>query len=75
MIFIASLTPKLKNLYMGTKKNPGVSQDRKLVAGGEKWEVSYMRNKFKVSAQQVSGAVRAVGNSRTKVEEYLSKKK
>jgi hypothetical protein len=34
-----------------------------------------MREKFHVSSQQVAGAVRAVGNNRAKVEEYLTRKK
>ena len=50
------------------------SGDRKRVAGGQNWEVSYMREKYHVSSQQVTGAVRAVGNSRHKVEEYLKSK-
>jgi hypothetical protein len=45
--------------------------DRKRVAGGQSWEVDYMKEKFKVSGQQVAGAIRAVGNDRRKVEEYL----
>lgn len=55
---------------MDSKRNRG-ARDRSRVAAGQEWEMSYMREKFGVSAQQVSGAVRAVGNSRKKVEEYL----
>jgi hypothetical protein len=45
--------------------------DRRRVAGGQSWEVNHMKEKFKVSGQQVAGAIRAVGNDRRKVEEYL----
>ena len=49
--------------------------DRKKLAAGQDWEMSYMKEKFNVSSQQVAGAIRAVGNSRDKVEEYLKDKK
>jgi hypothetical protein len=55
---------------MDNRKNRG-GRDRGRVSASQEWEVSYMREKFGVSSQQVSGAVRAVGNSRKKVEEYL----
>jgi hypothetical protein len=60
---------------MPTTGNRGRNLDRKKVAGGQEWEVAYMREKFNVSSQQVTGAVKAVGNSREKVEEYLKSKK
>lgn len=60
---------------MPTKENRGRTQDRSRVAEGQEWEIAYMREKFKVSSQQVSGAIRAVGNSRDKVEEYLKSRK
>lgn len=49
-------------------------RDRQRVAAGQDWEINYMKDKFNVSSQQVAGAVRAVGNSRKKIEEYLSNK-
>jgi len=55
-----------------TSKKGG--RDRSRVAGGQPWEVNYMKEKFNVSSQQVSGAIRAVGNDRKKVEEYLKGK-
>lgn len=54
-------------------KNTG-GRDRNKVAAGQDWEVGYMRTKFNVSSQQVSGAVKAVGNDRKKVEAYLTDK-
>jgi hypothetical protein len=36
--------------------------------------MSYMREKFGISAQQLSGAIRAVGNNRKEVERYLKEK-
>lgn len=57
-----------------TKSNRGLKQDRSKVAGGQSYEISYMREKFGVSTQKVTGAIRAVGNDRKKVEEYLKGK-
>jgi hypothetical protein len=56
------------------KSNRGRSQDRRRVAGGQSHEMSYMREKFGISAQQLSGAIRAVGNNRKEVERYLKEK-
>lgn len=55
-----------------TKTTSG--RDRSKVAAGQEWEVGYMRTKFNVSTQQVTGAVKAVGNDRKKVEAYLTDK-
>jgi hypothetical protein len=49
-------------------------RDRQRVAGSQDWEISYMKEKFNVSSQQVAGAIRAVGNNRQKVEAYISSK-
>jgi hypothetical protein len=59
---------------MPDNRNNRGGRDRQRVAAGEKWEVSYMAEKFGVSSQQVSGAVRAVGNNRKDVEAYLKQK-
>ena len=45
--------------------------DRQRVATGEPWEMSYICRKFRVSEQMIKNAVHAVGNSRTKVENYI----
>jgi hypothetical protein len=57
-----------------TKTNRGLKQDRSRVAGGQNHEISYIREKYGVSTQQVTGAIRAVGNDRKKIEEYLKSK-
>ena len=49
-------------------------RDRKRVAGQQDWEINYMKEKFKVTSQQVEEAVQQVGNDRMKVEEYLRSK-
>jgi hypothetical protein len=56
------------------KSSRGRSQDRRRVAGGQSHEMSYMREKFDISAQQLSGAIRAVGNNRKEIEKYLKEK-
>lgn len=53
-------------------KNRG-QQDRSRVNTEEKWEVSYMREKYNVDTSKVEEAVKAVGNNRQKVEEWLQK--
>lgn len=55
-------------------KNRG-QQDRSRVNPGENWEMNYMREKTGASTQEIEAAVKAVGNDRDKVEQYLSKKK
>ena len=53
-------------------KNRG-QQDRSRVNSNEEWEVSYMREKYNVDTRKVEEAVKAVGNDRQKVEEWLQK--
>ena len=60
---------------MSDDKSKRGGQDRTRVAGGQDWEMSYMTQKFNVSKEQVEQAVKAVGNSRERVEEYLRKNK
>jgi hypothetical protein len=48
--------------------------DRGKIAAGQEWEVKYMAQKYNVSADEVKRAVKAVGNEREKVEQYLQKK-
>jgi hypothetical protein len=52
----------------------GRSQDRQRVAGGQDHEVSYEAKKEGVTKDAVKKSVKAVGNSRTKVEADLEKK-
>ena len=58
---------------MADDKSKQGPQDRNRVSSNERWEVSYMAEKFNVSAAEVERAVQAVGNSREKVEAYLKK--
>ncbi len=51
----------------------GRAQDRAKVAGGQKHEVAYEAKKTAKPAAAVKEAVKAVGNSRKKVEKRLSK--
>jgi hypothetical protein len=60
---------------MADNKSKRGSRDRSKVAGKQKHEVDYLKKKYKVSGQQVAGAIRAVGNSRAKIEAYLKLKK
>jgi hypothetical protein len=52
------------------KERRGVP-DSKTVSLREKYELAYIKRKFRVSGQQVAGAVRAVGKQRQRVYEYL----
>ena len=56
---------------MENKTSKGRRQDRQKVAGGQEHEVSYERNKMKVSGKKVKDAIRSEGNSRKKVESKL----
>ena len=56
---------------MSDNLNSKGGRDRQRIAGKQDWEVNYMKEKFKVTKQEVENAVKAVGNDRKKVEEYL----
>ena len=56
------------------KTTRGRSQDRSRVAGKQEHELAYMKEKYGVSSQQLAGAIRAVGNGRKEVEQYLKEK-
>jgi hypothetical protein len=58
-----------------TKTSRGRKQDRALVAGGQKYEVSYEAKKIGKSATAVKKAVKKVGNVRKRVEKRLIRKK
>jgi hypothetical protein len=49
----------------------GRNQDRKRVAGGKNYEVSYVAKKTGSSKKQVKKAIKKAGNSRRKVEKEL----
>jgi hypothetical protein len=50
------------------------SPDTKTINMNEEWEKEYWKKKFKVTGQQLAGAVRAIGKSVKKVEKYLDEK-
>jgi hypothetical protein len=50
----------------------GRKQDRARVAGGQKYEVAYEAKKTGGSAGAVEKALKAVGNSRKKLERWLA---
>jgi hypothetical protein len=56
------------------KSNKGQS-DRAKVSGDEDYELSFLEEKLGVTRQQVKDAIKAVGNNRSDVEEYLRKGK
>jgi hypothetical protein len=56
---------------MPEQSKRGRSQDRGKVAGGQKHETAYEARKTDTSAGEVREAVKAVGNSRQKVEGEL----
>ncbi|MBZ0099935.1 MAG: DUF3606 domain-containing protein [Taibaiella sp.] len=60
---------------MPDNKDMQGKQDRSRVAGGEDYEVQYLVEKFKVSADVVKEAIASVGNSRDAVEEYIRNRK
>ncbi|PYE41671.1 DUF3606 domain-containing protein [Rhizobium sp. Leaf371] len=55
------------------KTSRGRNQDRARVATGQDHEVAYEAKKEDVSKDSVKDAVKAVGNSRSKVEDKLEK--
>lgn len=59
---------------MPDNRNLRGRQDRERVALQEDYEVDYLRKKFGVTTTKVLEAIRAVGNDRYKVEDYLREK-
>jgi hypothetical protein len=59
---------------MSDNKDLRNGSDRDRVAGGQQWEVRHMMEKFKVTGDEVQAAIKAVGNNREKVEDYLQKR-
>lgn len=56
---------------MSDNKNLRDNRDRSRVSGIEDYELSYLQEKLGVSREQVMDAIKAVGNDRQKVEDYL----
>jgi hypothetical protein len=61
----------MKTKNMADNKDLRDQRDRNRVAGDESYELAYLEEKMGVSRQQVKAAIKAVGNDRQKVEEYL----
>ena len=59
---------------MSDNKNLRGSQDRVRVSTTESWELRTLMEKYHVTGEEVQAAVKAVGNNREKVEEYLEKR-
>ncbi len=59
---------------MADNKNIRDGRDRSQIDANDNDELSYVQEKLGVTREQVQDAIAAVGNSREKVEEYLSKK-
>ena len=57
-----------------SKDNRG-QQDRSRVSGEQDYEVQHIAERLRVSAEQVREAIKAVGNSREAVENYLRRGK
>ena len=51
------------------------SPDSKTINLNEEWEKNYWKKKFRVSGQALAGAVRTVGKSASKVQQYLKDKR
>jgi len=60
---------------MTKKTKRGRNQDRKLISGGQDWEVRYVAKKTGRSKDAVKRAIKHVGHSRKKVEAALRRKK
>jgi hypothetical protein len=60
---------------MADDKNIRDQRDRSRVAGDEDYEIDYLVEKTGASREEVQRAIKAVGNNREKVEEYLRGKK
>jgi hypothetical protein len=59
-------------MVMSDNKNMQGNSDRQRVAGGQDYEVDYLAEQLGVSRERVQQAILAVGNSRTKIEEYIA---
>lgn len=60
---------------MADDKNLRDQRDRNRAAGNEDYEIDYIVEKTGATREEVRKAIKAVGNDRQKVEEYLRKNK
>jgi hypothetical protein len=56
---------------MADDKNMQDGRDRSRVSGSEEYELQYLSEKLNVSTEEIRNAIKKVGNSREKIEEYL----
>ena len=70
-----ALSSTALEMSMSEQSTRGRAQDRASVAGGQKHETSYEAKKAGTSPKDVRSAVKAVGNSRRKVELQLGERK
>lgn len=59
---------------MADDKNKKDARDRNRVAGDERYEIDYLVKELGVSRTEVEAAIKAVGNDRQKIKEYLKKR-
>jgi hypothetical protein len=71
----AKFTKQPKYDIMSDNKKKTGEPDRSRINTSERYEMDYWKDKFGVSPQQLTGAVRAVGNGAKDVENYLKNKK
>ncbi len=60
---------------MPDNTNDRGGRDRNRVSGEQEWEINYVMAKTGASREGVERAIKEVGNSREKVEEFLQRKK
>lgn len=58
---------------MADNKNIRDERDRDKVAGGQGYEIDYLAKELGVSTDKIKAAIKAVGNDRKKIKEYLKK--
>ncbi|WP_353718665.1 DUF3606 domain-containing protein [Dyadobacter sp. 676] len=58
---------------MADDKSKRDFRDRNRIAADEEYELDYVAKEHGVSRQDVLDAIKAVGNERSKVEEYLKR--
>lgn len=59
---------------MADDKSKRGKADRSRVAGGEVYEVAYLKKKTGATEAQIRAAMKKVGNSRAKIEAELKKR-
>jgi hypothetical protein len=56
---------------MADDRNLKDGRDRSRVSGSEEYELQFLAEKLNVSTDEIRKAIKQVGNSREKIEEYL----